>query len=122
MKSIHYDSEGDILTVTFVEVNDQPARGVELNDNVVLYYNTKTREPVEFLLISYRAMLESSSARPLRLEGLKHLPTTARNTVLRIVRRPPVSYFLRVVEEKGKKVPSSFPAEILTSAALKAVA
>jgi len=122
MKSIHYDSDGDILTITFVEVNERPARGVELSDNVVLYYDTKTKEPVELVLVSYRAMIENSTARPLQLDGIKVLPEPVRNSVLKIVRKPPVAYFLRVIETRDRNTPASFPVEILTPMALKAVA
>ncbi len=122
MKSIHYDSEGDILTVTFVEINDQPARGVELSDNVVLYYNTKTKEPIELILVSYQAMLKAGIQRPLQLDGLRKLPAPARSSVLQIMRRPPVSNFLRLVEARGHKVPGSYPAQVFTPSALKAVA
>jgi uncharacterized protein YuzE len=36
MKAIHYDTEGDILSVTFTETGEQPHTGVELVDNIVL--------------------------------------------------------------------------------------
>ncbi len=122
MKSIHYDSEGDILTVTFAHAEDQPMRGVELNDNIVLYYNSKTKEPIELILVSYQAMLKASAHKPLRLAGLQLLPASVRMAVLRIIRRAPVSNFLKLVEARGRQVPASFPAEIFTSSALKAVA
>ena len=121
MKSIHYDSEGDILTVTFVETRDQPARGVELSDNVILYYSTKTKEPIELVLISYLAMLQASAHKPLRLDGLQALSASARGLVLRMIRRPPVSYFLRL-EETRNQIPASYPTQVLTPPALKAVA
>jgi len=121
VKSIHYDSEGDILTVTFVEVNNQPTRGIELSDNMVLYYNAKTKEPVELILVSYQALLKASARKPLRLDGLLKLPASVRAIVLRIMRQPPVSNFLSLVEEQGHKTPRSYPAEVFTSSALKAV-
>ena len=39
MKVIHYDAEGDILSVTFAETGEQLHTGVELTDNIVLYYD-----------------------------------------------------------------------------------
>jgi len=119
MKSIHYDSEGDILTITFVKDRAQPRRGVELSDNIVLYFNPKTHEPVELILISYQAMLQASAQKPLRLPGLQTLSPSARNTVLRIMRRPPIANFLRL--ETGTRVPSSYPANVFTSDVLRAV-
>src|SRR5450756_1943982 len=94
MKSILYDSEGDILTVVFVENNDQRTRGVELSDNVVLYYNVKTKQPIQLILTSYLAMLEASTRKPLRLDGLQKMPASVRNSILRIIRVPPYPIFL----------------------------
>ena len=37
MKAIHYDTEGDILSITFSEANGHGHTGVELSDNIVLY-------------------------------------------------------------------------------------
>ncbi len=122
MKSILYDSEGDILTVVFVENNDQPTRGVKLSDNVVLYYDVKTKQPIQLILISYLAMLEASTRKPLRLNGLQKMPASVRNSILRIIRVPPVSHFLGVVETRPRHAPTSYPMNVLTSTALKAVA
>jgi hypothetical protein len=122
MKSIHYDSEGDILTVTFAHADDQPMRGVELNDNIVLYYNRKTKEPIELILVSYQALLKASARQPLQLGGLQVLPVSVRMAVLRMIRRAPVSNFLKLVEARGRQMPASYPAEIFTSNALQAVA
>jgi len=122
MKSIHYDSEGDILTVKFIPTGDQPTRGVELNDNVVLYYNPKTKEPVELILVSYQAVLRADDQKSLRLDGLTKLPVSVRNLVLRMIRRPPVSDFLELRETRGNKLQRSYPTQVFTSHALKAVA
>lgn len=122
MKSILYDSEGDILTVVFVENNDQPTRGVKLSDNVVLYYDVKTKQPIQLILISYLAMLETSTRKPLQLNGLQKMPASVRNSILRIIRVPPVSHFLGVVETRPRRAPTSYPMNVLTSTALKAVA
>ncbi len=122
MKSILYDSEGDILTVVFVENNDQRTRGVELSDNVVLYYNVKTKQPIQLILTSYLAMLEASTRKPLRLNGLQKMPASIRNSILRIIRVPPVSHFLGVVGTRPRHAPTSYPMNVLTSTALKAVA
>ncbi len=52
MKAIHYDAEGDILSVTFAEAGSEPQTGVELSDNIVLYYNPETAEPLKLIMIS----------------------------------------------------------------------
>ena len=122
MKSINYDSEGDILTVTFAQANNQSVRGIELNDNIVLYYDTKTKEPVELILISYQAMLLAGANKPFKLNGLLSLPTSVRAVILRIVRRSAVSNFLQLVETPNRKVPASYPRAVFTSSAMQAVA
>lgn len=57
MKAIHYDAEGDILSITFSEAKTQTQSGIELSDNIVLYYNPETAEPLELILVSYQAMV-----------------------------------------------------------------
>jgi hypothetical protein len=64
MKNIHYDVEGDILSITFAEVKDQLHAGVELTDNIVLYFNSETEEPIKLLLLSYRRLLQASAWGP----------------------------------------------------------
>ena len=49
MKAIHYDAEGDILCVTFAEASDQMHTGIELADNIVLYYNPETGKPLQLI-------------------------------------------------------------------------
>lgn len=122
MKSINYDSEGDVLTVTFAQANNQSVRGIELNDNIVLYYDTKTKEPVQLILVSYQAMLLAGAGKPLRLDGLRSLPSSVRTIVLRIVRRSAVSNFLQLVETPNRQVPASYPRAVFTSSAMQAVA
>ena len=70
MKAIHYDAEGDILSVTFSESNEQMHTGIELSDNIVLYYNPDTGKPLQLILVSYRALLQASAQAPILLDGL----------------------------------------------------
>jgi hypothetical protein len=62
MKAIHYDAEGDILTVTFSDVTEQKHTGIELSDNLVLYYNPETEQPLQLIVISYQALLQKRTA------------------------------------------------------------
>ena len=122
MKYIHYDAEGDILSVTFLEAEGQTHTGIELSDNIVLYYNPKTGEPLELVLQSYRALLRASAQAPLPLEGLTHTPAKVRETIMSILRCAPITGFLRLVEAHGRELPASRLSEIFTPAALQAVA
>lgn len=121
MRNIYYDVEGDILSVTFVEVEDQPHIGVELSDNIVLYFNPETEQPIKLLLLSYCRLVETSRKAPLPLNGLDSVPETIRNTVLRVAQREPVASFLQVMEEAAT-VPTSRLPQVFTAKALKAVA
>ncbi len=122
MKYIHYDAEGDILSVTFTEAKGQAHTGIELSDNVVLYYNPETGEPLGLVLLSYRALLRASAQAPLPLEGLACAPAKVRETVMSILQRTPVTSFLRLVEVRGIEPPTSRLSEIFTPAVLQAVA
>ncbi|MDI6793065.1 MAG: hypothetical protein QME81_09390 [bacterium] len=122
MRNIYYDVEGDNLSVTFVEVERQPHTGIELNDNIVLYFNPETEQPIKLLLLSYRRLVEASRKAPLPLDGLNNVPETVRNTVLRMVQRKPVAGFLQVMTEGAAMMPTSRLPQMLTSTALKAVA
>jgi hypothetical protein len=121
MKNIHYDVEGDILSITFAEVEDQPHTGVELTDNIVLYFNPETEEPIELLLLSYRRLLQASAQGLLLLDGLTDLPESLRAKALRVVSCEPVANFLRLVEGRRETKPTGRLREILAPAALRAL-
>ncbi len=120
MKNIHYDVKGDILSVTFTEAEDQPHSGIELMDNIVLYFNPQTMQPIKLILLSYRRMLEASAGQPIPLDGLADLPVDRRQMVLRIVSRPPVKNFLDV-EDTKEAVPVARLVSIFEPAALEPV-
>lgn len=123
MRNIYYDVEGDNLSVTFVEADEsQPHTGIELSDNIVLYFNPETRQPIKLLLLSYRRLVEASRKVPLPLDGLDNVSETIRNTVLRVVQQEPVSSFLKVITKGTVTVPTSRLPQVFTTTALKAVA
>lgn len=108
MRNIDYDLEGDILTVTFAESKGRVHTGVELTDNIVLYFDPTTEEPLQLILVSYRRLLE---APPIRLDGLAEVPDDLRAAALRLVRRAPVANFLRLTED-SRTVPAGHVTEI----------
>ncbi len=92
MKHLHYDIEGDILAVTFAE--GQPHLGVELSDNIVLYYNPQTAEALKLIVLSYQALLQASKNKPILLEGLATMPVQVRQIVIAMLQHPPLVNFL----------------------------
>jgi CRP-like cAMP-binding protein len=117
MRNIDYDLEGDILTVTFAESKGRVHTGVELTDNIVLYFDPTTEEPLQLILVSYRRLLE---APPIRLDGLAEVPDDLRAAALRLVRRAPVANFLRL-EEGRRTVPAGRVTEIFLPTMLGAM-
>jgi len=122
MKAIHYDVEGDILTVTFAETRSRKHTGIELTENIVLYYEPDTESPLQLVLIGYRAMARASARRALPLTLLNRLPASRRDLMLRLLRRPSVAYFLRLVENGRRARIAGKLGDIFIPEALKAVA
>lgn len=97
MKAIHYDSEGDILCVTFAESEGQKQTGLELSDNIVLYYNPNTKMPLKLVLLSYRALLRASTQAPILLTGLTRAPAEVQTTITALLKGEPLAAFMHVV-------------------------
>ena len=121
MKSIQYDAEGDILSVTFAEAEERSHTGVELHDNIVLYFDPETEQPIKLILVSYRRMAQASVRRPIALDGLARLPEGRRAQVLRIASRPPVTNFLHLLRQEGAALSSRLD-QVFTPATLQALA
>ncbi len=122
MKAIHYDAEGDILSVTFTEASGQTHTGVELSDNIVLYYNPETEQPIKLVLLSYQKMLQASTKKPILLDGLDGMPTNVKLTVITLLHRTPLTTFLQLNEAHDNKPLSSRVREVFTPATLQTVA
>jgi hypothetical protein len=121
MKAIHYDAEGDILSVTFSETTGQKHTGIELSDNIILYYNPETEKPLKLILLSYQALLQASIQTPILLDGLIQAPVKVQATVLALLQRAPLTAFLQLVEAPGKAAPTSRLHEIFSPSALQMV-
>jgi hypothetical protein len=122
MKAIHYDTEGDILSVTFAESSHEAHTGIELTDNIVLYYNPDTGQPLELILVSYQTMVRASEQTPILLDGLARMPAKLRATILTLLQSAPLTAFLQVADASGKKGPTGRLFEIFTPTALQTVA
>lgn len=121
MKAIHYDAEGDILSVTFSEAAEQRQKGIELNDNIVLYYNPDTGKPLQLILISYQAMLQASHQAPIILDGLAEAPVKVQATVTTLLQQTPLTAFFELIEPQGKRPLTSRLQAIFTPATLQMV-
>ena len=122
MKSIHYDAEGDILSVTFVEVAGQKHTGIELTDQIVLYYNPDTARPLQLVVLSYRALLQASRRSPLNLDGLAQAPLKVRVMVTALLKSAPLAAFFQMIETPGMTSPTSRLHEVFTPAMMQTVA
>ena len=122
MKAIHYDTEGDILSVTFTESEGQPHTGVELTDNIVLYYNPQTQQPLKLIVVSYQAMVRASGRAPLALDTLAHAPTSVQSTVMTLLRSAPLTAFFQIVERPESVLPTGRLREIFAPSALQLAA
>ncbi|HRJ45201.1 MAG: hypothetical protein KJZ86_01445 [Caldilineaceae bacterium] len=98
MKAIHYDAEGDILSISFTETGEHSHTGVELSDNIVLYFDPVLEQPVALILSSYRAMLLAHAQTPLSLDGLERLPIALQATILKLLQRAPLNSFLQLAD------------------------
>jgi len=122
MKGINYDAEGDILSIKFTEAKEQVHTGIELMDNIVLYFNPVTEQPLHLILSSYQAMMHASAQTPLSLDGLAKIPSTYQTTILKILQCAPLSNFLQIVEIPMKTPPTGQLHEIFSPQALQAMA
>lgn len=86
-----YDAEGDILEVDFRLVGGKPQRGFELNENVVVWTDSRMSKVYRILFISYSRLLHQPA---LTFNLLKKLPALQREKLQRIIERDPVKQFL----------------------------
>ncbi len=122
MKYIHYKAEGDILSLTFEEIEGQVQTGIELSDNIVFYYNPETREALGLVLLGYHALLRASEQSPLPLEGLSRAPAKVQEIVTPLLQRAPVTSFFQLEQSPGKEFPTSRLSQVFTPVVLQAVA
>ena len=121
MKALHYDAEGDILTVTFDEKNAQPQTGIELSDNIIVYYNPETGQPLQLIMLSYQAMLAASANMPIILDGLSSAPPKVQAIIIALLEQPPLNAFLRLIAARGDTPHASQLQAIFTPDALQVV-
>ena len=91
-----YDTEGDMLEITF---NQGAATcTVELADGVLLRLDLEQTHPLSLAFLSFTPLTQRREFGPplLRLNGLDDLPDDIRQTVLQVITSPPVNAILKV--------------------------
>ena len=121
MKAINYDTEGDILTITFTETAEQSHAGIELSDNIILYYNPETQQPLKLILLSYQGLLQASRQAPILLDGLAQAPRKVQAAVTTVLQRDPLKIFMQLVEVPEKRPPTGRLHDIFTPTTLQTV-
>jgi len=122
MKSIHYDAEGDILSFTFVEAEGQKYIGIELTDQIVLYFNPETVRPLQLVVLDYQALLQASRRSPLPLDGLTRAPQKVCAVVMALLQSAPLAAFLQLVETPGVTPRASRLHEVFVPTMLQTIA
>lgn len=99
MKDIHYDAEGDILTVNFMATTAKPHIekhvGFEIARNIVFYFDPVNEKPLEMILISYSRLVKYTRQSPLKLKLAKY-PKRLQRTALKLIQQTPVSHLLEL--------------------------
>jgi len=94
MKELYYDAEGDILTVNFLPTEAKEETGIEITDNIVLYFDTIDEKPLQMILISYSRLVAHSRRNPLPLNKLAKCPKRLQRLALKLLQQAPVANFL----------------------------
>lgn len=120
MRNFSYDAEGDILTVTFGETPKEEATGIELHENVVLYFIPDQGKVMELILISYDALLKNP--RPLRLKALTKLQPEWQQKILNMLQKEPANNFLHIEYSDARLIPVLYLKKVFDPEIMKAAA
>jgi len=94
MKELYYDAEGDILTVNFPSAKAKKETGIEITDNIVLYFDSVNEKPLQMIFVCYNRLVQYTRRRPLPLDKLASYPKRLQRIALKLLQTPPVSHFL----------------------------
>ena len=90
-----YDADDDVLEVTFATFDETFARTLPLNDNIVLYTDMSINAAWGLSLYRYSRLLQVSET---HLDNLRELPDEAAQHILTVLRRPPLSAFITLLD------------------------
>lgn len=88
-----YDTEGDILDITFDFGKPNQREGFELNDNIVLFADRETDRPLGLMFISYSKLLQKLVS----LDRLDTMPSAQQHRLMKILGADLLKPFLTLV-------------------------
>ena len=108
--AIHYDEASDSLHVSLAP--GEAGTGFELNEHILLRINKSEQRAVGLTFLEYSILTEKTDLGPrsFPLTGLARLPNEARELILSILQRPPVSDFLSLsayTPSRGETIPAA---------------
>lgn len=92
---LFYDEEEDVLEATFTSFDEQFARSIPLNDNIVLYADLSLTAGWGITIYSYGTLLQVNET---HMDGISRLAEDDQRRLLRLLALPPTSLFLEVLE------------------------
>ena len=96
-----YDTEGDILNITFGFGKPNQREGFELNDNVVLFVDKENDCPLGLMFISYSKLLKQQS---LPLDYLAAMPQEQQGRLIKVLKHELLNPFLTLIEPVNREV------------------
>ena len=92
-----YDKEVDILYISF-SPGEKATTAVELNDNILLRFNKAEKRAIGLTLMDFSVLIQLTNLGPrsFPLTGLSDLEPEWQETVLEIIKNPPVNQILKI--------------------------
>ncbi|MEW6717557.1 MAG: DUF2283 domain-containing protein [Chloroflexota bacterium] len=93
-----YDKEVDVLYISF-SPGEKATTAVELNDNILLRFNKAEKRAIGLTLMDFSVLIQLTNLGPrsFPLTGLNDLEPEWQETVLEIIKNPPVNQILKVL-------------------------
>ena len=93
-----YDEDEDLLEIVFEVMDENFARSVPLNENILLHTDSNLTSVWGLTFYSYKTLLQVSET---HLDSLRELPEDTTRKFLRLISKPPVSPFLVMLEDSA---------------------
>jgi uncharacterized protein YuzE len=93
-----YDKEVDVLYISF-SPGEKATTAIELNDNILLRFNKAEKRAIGLTLMDFSVLIQLTNLGPrsFPLTGLNELEPEWQETVLEILKNPPVNQILKVL-------------------------
>jgi len=93
-----YDKDVDVLYISF-SPGEKATTAVELNDNILLRFNKAEKRAIGLTLMDFSVLIQLTNLGPrsFPLTGLKDLEPEWQETILEIIKNPPVNQILKVL-------------------------